>query len=94
MPKDVVLTARIPEEMKENLAELAEATDRPVAWHVTQALSHYVEINRWQVGAIKEGLEQARAGNVVPLEDVEAWVASWGRGRRELPRPAPKKRAR
>ena len=93
MAKDVVLSARIPEEMKEGLSELAAATDRPIGWHVTQALSNYVELNRWQVAAIKKGLADLRAGNYVPLEDVERWVASWGQ-RRELPRPRPKKRGK
>jgi predicted transcriptional regulator len=92
MTKDVVLSARIPEEMKEGLADLAAATDRPIAWHVAQALANYVEMNRWQVAAIKEGLAQVDAGEIVPLEDVERWVASWGMPR-ELPRPEPRKHA-
>ncbi len=86
MSKDVVLTARIPEQVKETLAELAESTDRPVAWHVNQALSTYVEVNKWQIEAIKEGLAQAKAGKVIPIDDVERWVASWGTAR-ELPKP-------
>jgi RHH-type transcriptional regulator, rel operon repressor / antitoxin RelB len=93
MAKDVVLTARIPEDMKEGLSELAEATDRTVAWHVTQALANYVEVNRWQVAGIKKGLEQAKAGEVVPIDEVERWVASWGTGR-ELPRPKTRSRSR
>lgn len=32
----------------------------------------------------------ANARNAVPLDDVKAWVASWG-SRNELPRPSPRK---
>ena len=92
MAKDVVLSARIPEEMKEGLSELAEATDRPVGWHVTQALANYVELNRWQVAAIKKGLEQVKAGMGIPLEEVEEWVASWGTARERRPPKARKLR--
>ncbi|MBV8536652.1 MAG: CopG family ribbon-helix-helix protein [Alphaproteobacteria bacterium] len=90
MAKDVVLSARIPEEMKEGLSELAAATDRPIGWHVTQALSNYVELNRWQVAAIRKGLEQVKAGKGIPLQEVEQWVASWGTGR-ERQRPKARK---
>lgn len=93
MAKDVVLSARIPEEMKEGLDDLAEATERPISWHVARALENYVELNRWQVAAIKEGLAQMRRGEVVPAEDVERWVASWGT-KRELPMPKPKSKSR
>jgi predicted transcriptional regulator len=86
MDKDVVLSARIPEKMRSELSELAEATDRPVTWHVAQALAAYVELNRWQVTAIREGLDAADAGKVVALEDAKAWVDSWGTGH-EKPRP-------
>jgi RHH-type rel operon transcriptional repressor/antitoxin RelB len=86
VPKDVVLTARVPEDVKESLSELAESTDRPVAWHVNQALSTYVDLNKWQIEAIKEGLAQARAGKVIPIDQIERWVASWGTPG-ELPKP-------
>ncbi len=93
MAKGVVLSARIPEDMKEGLDDLAEATERPVSWHVARALENYVELNRWQVEAIKEGLAQMRRGETVPAEDVERWVESWGT-KNELPKPKPKIRRR
>jgi RHH-type transcriptional regulator, rel operon repressor / antitoxin RelB len=86
LEKDVVLSARIPEKMRSELSELAEATDRPIAWHVEKALAAYVDLNRWQVAAIQDGLEQARAGKFVSLESAKAWVESWGTAH-EKPRP-------
>lgn len=80
------LSTRIPKTVKTGLAELAEMTDRPVAWHVNQALAQYVELNRWQVKAIKKGLASARAGRLVPHSEVVAWVESWGTDH-ELPAP-------
>jgi predicted transcriptional regulator len=86
MAKSTLLSARVPAPVKKKLAKLAEATDRPIGWHVNQALVGYVDVNAWHVMAIKEGLAQARAGAGIPAEDVERWVASWGT-RRELSKP-------
>lgn len=86
MTKSTVLSTRVPAPVKKKLTELAEATDRPIGWHVNQALADYVDVNAWHIAAIKEGLAQARAGEGIPAEEVERWVASWGT-RRELPKP-------
>lgn len=90
MPKAATLSTRIPLKVKAGLASLAEQTDRPVAWHVNQALSQYVELNQWQVKAIKKGLESAKAGRLIPHDEVVAWVESWGTDH-ELPKPTWKK---
>lgn len=90
MPRAATLSTRIPPKLKAGLADLAEKTDRPVAWHVNQALSQYVEINRWQVAAIKKGLASDKAGRLIAHQDVVAWVESWGTDH-ELPKPTWKK---
>jgi predicted transcriptional regulator len=80
------LSTRIPMKVKAGLAELAEMTDRPIAWHVNQALADYVELNRWQVRAIKKGMAELKAGRFVRHEDVMAWIESWDTDN-ELPVP-------
>lgn len=40
--------------------------------------------------AVRAGLAELDAGLRIPLEDVEAWVASWGR-EHELPMPQAKR---
>lgn len=86
MPRAATLSTRIPPKLKAGLADLAEKTDRPVAWHVNQALSQYVELNRWHVAAIKKGMASLKAGRFVKHEDVVAWVESWDTNN-ELPMP-------
>ena len=72
MGKQATLSTRIPRKVKAGLSALAEMTDRPIAWHVNQALSQYVELNRWQVEAIKEAMDEYRAGRakLIPHEEV------------------------
>ncbi|MGH6960919.1 MAG: ribbon-helix-helix protein, CopG family, partial [Dongiaceae bacterium] len=44
MAKAATSSTRIPPGLKAGLADLAEMTDRPIAWHVKQALAQYVEL--------------------------------------------------
>jgi len=90
MAKPATLSTRIPPKIKAGLADLAEMTDRPIAWHVNQALAQYVELNQWQVKAIKKGVASDKAGRLIPHEDVVAWVESWDT-EHELPKPTWKK---
>jgi len=90
MAKPATLSTRIPPKIKAGLADLAAMTDRPIAWHVNQALAQYVELNQWQVKAITKGVASDRAGRLIPHEEVVAWVESWDTDG-ELPKPAWKK---
>ena len=36
------------------------------------------EVDAEEMAAIEEGLAELDAGQRIPLEDVKAWVASWG----------------
>lgn len=42
--------------------------------------------------AVQEGIASADAGELIPHEDVEAWIDSWDTDH-ELPPPEPKRRA-
>lgn len=84
--KEATLSTRIPHKVKAGLSALAEMTDRPIAWHVNQALSQYVELNRWQVEAIRQGMASLKAGRLIKHEDVVAWAESLGT-EHELPMP-------
>jgi predicted transcriptional regulator len=87
--KEATLSTRIPRRIKAGLSALAEMTDRPVAWHVNQALSQYVELNCWQCAAMKQGMTSLSAGRLVRHEDVVAWVDSLGTDH-EIPMPTRK----
>jgi len=93
MNKASTLHARIPHKVKAGLEKLAEATNRPVAWHVGRALSDYVQLALWQVRAINKGMREAEAGHLIPHAEVVAWIDSWGT-ENELPMPKWKPRAR
>ncbi len=81
-----MLSTRIPAVVKAELGEIAQMTDRSVGWHVHQAVAQYVDLNRWQITAIKKGLASDKAGRLIPHEGVVAWVESWGTDG-ELPKP-------
>lgn len=40
---------------------------------------------------VREALEQMKAGQTIPSDDVEAWIESWDTTA-ELPKPTPRKR--
>ena len=52
-------------------------------------LRNYLELQAWQVAAIKEGIAAADRGEVVDHAEVKAWLESWGT-ERELPPPRAK----
>ena len=74
MAKSVTLTIRLPVEVKEGLDALAEATDRSLGYLASQAISEYVEVQRWQVQAIIDGIAAADRGDLV---DIQAVRAAW-----------------
>jgi predicted transcriptional regulator len=44
-------------------------------------------IEEWQIAAIEEGIAAAERGELIPHEEVQAWVESWG-SEHELPCPS------
>ena len=74
MTKDLVLSTRIGRELKQDLASIASATERPIGWHVEKAIAQYVELNRWQIAAIQEGIDDAEAGRLGDADHVESWA--------------------
>lgn len=76
--KTVTLTVRLSPEIKERLEALAKATDRTQAYLAGQAVEQFIELHQWQVDAIKEGLEQADAGDFATEKDVHSAFAKWG----------------
>ncbi len=54
----------------EDLDRIAEALDRDRSYVLNEAISAYLEIYRWQVEHIKEGLRQADAGEFASDQEV------------------------
>lgn len=71
-----VLSLRLDAALLNQLDELSAATERDRLYHVKRALSRYLEDEAWHVESIREGLEDAKSGNLTELKDVKSkWVS-------------------
>jgi RHH-type transcriptional regulator, rel operon repressor / antitoxin RelB len=67
-----VLTLRIPADLKDQLAKLADATHRSRSYLAGKAIQQYLELEAWQVGEILQAIREADAGDFASDEEVEA----------------------
>lgn len=76
----ITLSVRVPAELREQLEHLAEATERTKSFLAVEALRSYLEIQAWQVNAIRTAIEKADSGKAkfASHEQVTAWLNSWG----------------
>jgi predicted transcriptional regulator len=74
------LTIRIDEQTKERLNLLAESVARSKSYLVTRALQDYLDLNEWQIKAIKNAVIKADSpeAKFAAHEDVSAWLETWG----------------
>lgn len=61
---------RLKKQIKNDLATLADSTGRSQTFLVEEALQNYIDLNLWQINAIKEGIKQADNGNLLSTEEV------------------------
>jgi len=66
------LTLRLERRLKARLDRLAKATDRSRAWLAAEAVRHYLELNEWQIAAIRAGVREADQGRLVSHERLKA----------------------
>ena len=71
MQKETINFRTDPQKVK-SLDALAEALDRDRSYVINQAISAYLELQQWQIDHIKEGLQQADAGNFATEAEVTA----------------------
>lgn len=62
-------TIRLPEELRQRVDGLVEATGRSMKYHIQRAVEEYVERQSWQVGWTRQALSQARDGQGVALNE-------------------------
>lgn len=74
------MTIRLDVDALKGLEDLAQATDRSKAWLAAQALRSYLDVNQWQISAIRDALKRAgqKEARWLGHEEVDAWLASWG----------------
>ena len=63
------MTVRLATEAKDKLARLAEHTNRSLSFLAGQAIADYAERELAIVEGIQRGLDDARAGRVVPHDE-------------------------
>jgi len=68
------MTIRIEPDVRSYLDEIAAAADRDRTWVVNQALTTYIETQRWQIEHIQQGVREARAGKFASARAVKQVV--------------------
>jgi len=85
----IMVSARIPEQLGDDLGALAETTRRSKAFLITEALEDYVKRQAWLVKRIDEAVKEAdESGKWISHDKMAAWLESWGKPD-ELPPPEP-----
>ncbi len=71
------VTFRLDVEKQKALDAIAAGLDRDRSYVLNEAIDHYLEIHRWQLAHIKEGVRQADAGEFAKDSEVKAALARW-----------------
>ena len=60
-----LVSLRFDPDIRKRLDALAVATERSRADIAAEAVKHYVDLQEWQIAAIKEGIEQANRSEFI-----------------------------
>ena len=69
-----VMSVRLPDEVEQQLAQLAQSTGRTISWLANQAIQDYLAREAWQIAQIEAALIEADAGDFVPEKELGAQV--------------------
>lgn len=61
---------RLRKQIKDDLAMLSETTGRSQTFLVEEALQEYIDLNVWQINAIKEGIKSAESDKFYSTEEI------------------------
>ena len=76
MPRESV-TFRLDAEKRAELDAVAEALDRDRSYVLNEAVGAYLEVHRWQIAHVREGIRQADAGEFASDDEVTAAFDRW-----------------
>lgn len=76
MPRESV-TFRLDADKRAELDAVAEALDRDRSYLLNEAVGAYLEVHRWQLAHIREGVRQADAGEFASDAEVAAAFDRW-----------------
>jgi predicted transcriptional regulator len=71
------VTFRLDAEKRSELDAVAKALDRDRSYVLNEAVGAYLEVQRWQLAHIREGIRQADAGEFASDDEVDAAFARW-----------------
>lgn len=74
MAETTTITVRITQDVRSKLDRIAELTQRSRSYVAADALSEYAESELRIVEGIVRGIEDARAGRVVPHDEAMAYL--------------------
>lgn len=73
-----VMSVRLPDEVDQQLGQLAQSTGRTKSWLANQAIQDYLAREAWQIEQIEAALNEADAGDFVPENEMAAKFNRWG----------------
>ncbi len=71
------MTIRLDDAIKERLELLAGVTHRSKSFLASEAIREFVELNEWQLGEIKDAIQEADAENFATDDDVTNLANKW-----------------
>lgn len=71
------ITFRVDTRKTKALDAIAVGIDRDRSYVLNEAIDNYLEVHRWQMAHIKEGLRQADAGKFATDREVASAFARW-----------------
>ena len=72
------MTIRLDDDLREQLDQLATATQRSKSFLASEAIREFIELNAWQVQEIQQAAKEADAGEFASESEVKQTFAKWG----------------
>ncbi len=72
-----ILTVRVPQEVKDQLGKLAEATHRSQSFLGGEAIRRYLELEAWQIAETLQAITEADAGDFATDAELNAVVKKY-----------------
>ena len=72
-----LINFRLDSHKKKALDAIAAGLDRDRSYVLNEAVNAYLDVYRWQIEQIKEGMRDAKAGNFASEAEVKAAFAKW-----------------
>lgn len=71
------VTFRLDAAQKKALDAIAASMDRDRSYILKEAIRSYIDVYKWHISHIKEGLQQAEAGQFASDKEISAAFSKW-----------------